>query len=87
MVLPWHWWIGMFLASALLGPLGIVFPPAVLSFPPHLVFNQSTGQGILEVKSEGMSWTSLVVLWVRICLPMQGMWVGSTVQEDPTPGK
>ena len=27
---------------------------------------------------------SLVVQWLRICLPMQGTWVQSLVQEDPT---
>ena len=28
--------------------------------------------------------TSLVVQWLRICLPMQGAWVRSLVQKDPT---
>ena len=28
--------------------------------------------------------TSLVVQWIRICLPMQGTWVRSLVWEDPT---
>ena len=28
--------------------------------------------------------TSLVVQWVRICLPMQDTWVRSLIQEDPT---
>ena len=28
--------------------------------------------------------TSLVVQWIRICLPVQGTWVWSLVQEDPT---
>ena len=28
--------------------------------------------------------TFLVVQWLRICLPMQGIWVQSLVQEDPT---
>ena len=28
--------------------------------------------------------TSLVVQWLGVCLPMQGMWVRSLVQEDPT---
>ena len=28
--------------------------------------------------------TSLVAQWLRICLPMQGTWVQSLVQEDPT---
>ena len=30
------------------------------------------------------TWTSLVVQWLRIGLPMQGKWVRSLVQEDPT---
>ena len=29
-------------------------------------------------------WTSLVVQWLRIRLPMQGTQVGSLVQEDST---
>ena len=28
--------------------------------------------------------TSLVVQWLRICLPMQGTWVRALVREDPT---
>ena len=28
--------------------------------------------------------TSLVVQWLKICLPMQGTWVQSLVWEDPT---
>ena len=28
--------------------------------------------------------TSLVGQWLRICLPVQGKWVQSLVQEDPT---
>ena len=28
--------------------------------------------------------TSLVVQWIKICLPMQGTWVQSLVGEDPT---
>ena len=28
--------------------------------------------------------TSVVVQWLRICLPMQGTWVPALVQEDPT---
>ena len=28
--------------------------------------------------------TSLVVQWLRICLPMKGTWVWALVQEDPT---
>ena len=29
-------------------------------------------------------WASLVVQWLRICLPMQGTWVRALVWEDPT---
>ena len=32
---------------------------------------------------ENLTGTSLVVQWLRICLPMQGTWVRSLVQEDP----
>ena len=28
--------------------------------------------------------TSLVVQWLRICLPLQGTWVRPLVQEDPS---
>ena len=28
--------------------------------------------------------TSLVVQWLRVCLLMQGTWVRSLIQEDPT---
>ena len=31
-----------------------------------------------------VSWASLVVQWLRICLPMQGTRVRALVQEDPT---
>ena len=33
---------------------------------------------------ESSCWTSLVVQWLRIHLPMQGAWVRSLVWEDPT---
>ena len=33
---------------------------------------------------KNVSWTSLVVHWIRIHLPMQGTWVRSLVQEDHT---
>ena len=29
-------------------------------------------------------WTPLVAQWLRICLPMQGTWVGSLIREDFT---
>ena len=31
-----------------------------------------------------LTWTSLVAQWLGVCLPMQGTWVRSLVQEDPT---
>ena len=30
------------------------------------------------------TWASLVVQWLRICLPMQRTWVRALVREDPT---
>ena len=38
---------------------------------------------VLLLKRE-LSRTSLVVQWIKIHLPIQGTWVGSLVQEDPT---
>ena len=38
----------------------------------------------LNKKTERKSWTSLVVQWLRIHLPMQGTRVWALVQEDPT---
>ena len=35
-----------------------------------------------ENKNTTVCWTSLVVLWLRICLPMQVAWIRSLVQED-----
>ena len=35
------------------------------------------------LKSEKLG-ISLVVQWLRICLPVQGTWVQSLVLEDPT---
>ena len=40
--------------------------------------------GNLFTLKESMSWTSLVVQWLRICLPMQGTQVQSLVGEGPT---
>ena len=37
-----------------------------------------------EYEKEYIYGTSLVVQWLRICLPMQGTWVRSLVWEDPT---
>ena len=36
-----------------------------------------------EVIQRTMCWTSLVVQWLRICLPMQGTWVWALIWEDP----
>ena len=38
---------------------------------------------IIEMKNS-LEGTSLVVQWLRICLPMQGTRVRALVQEDPT---
>ena len=52
--------------------------------------NQRNGKivhalGLLElILLKWPYWTSLVAQWVRIHLPMQGIWVQSLVQEDPT---
>ena len=43
--------------------------------------NISYMKNCLKVKLPG---TSLVVQWLRICLPMQGTWVWALVREDPT---
>ena len=40
-------------------------------------------QGRSQIKNLTLG-TSLVAQWLRICLPMQGIWVRSLVQEDPT---
>ena len=52
----------------------------------HIVGGGQEGHGFsmvftMEVKVDGG--TSLVVQWLRICLPMQGTLVQSLVQEDP----
>ena len=36
------------------------------------------------MKFKNNSRASLVAQWLRVCLPMQGMWVRSLVWEDPT---
>ena len=45
--------------------------------------------GILKKKKKGYeeprgSWASLVAQWLRVCLPIQGIWVRALVREDPT---
>ena len=42
------------------------------------------GHGMTRKWAGNWTWTSLVVQWIRICLPMQGTWVWSLVQEDST---
>ena len=37
-----------------------------------------------EVNQKEEDWASLVVQWLRICLPMQGARVRALVWEDPT---
>ena len=42
------------------------------------------GRGMTRKWAGNWTWTSLVVQWIRICLPMQGTWVWSLVWEDST---
>ena len=51
--------------------------PAV---PPGMLHSDHFGKAAVKT----LYWTSLVVQWLRICLPMQGSWVPSLVREDPT---
>ena len=44
----------------------------------------ATKSGPSYLKSVICELTSLVSLWVSVCLPMQGTWVRSLVWEDPT---
>ena len=37
-----------------------------------------------EVSQKEKNRASLVVQWLRVCLPMQGTWVRGLVWEDPT---
>ena len=39
---------------------------------------------ILSNLKYNIFWPSLMVVWIRICLPMQGTWVQSSVHEDST---
>ena len=52
-------------------------PVIILFYPGWPRFNQ-----VNPLKAE-FSWTSLVVQWLRIDLPMQGTWVQSLVPEGP----
>ena len=44
-----------------------------------LVFFLNPSRNILQIYKHG---TSLVVHWLKICLPMQGTWIRSLVWED-----
>ena len=50
----------------------------------HLLVVKTLLLVIKTYKRKKKSWTSLVVQWIRICLPMQGTGVQSMVWEDPT---
>ena len=58
--------------------LGFLGGPVVKN-PPA-----SAGDMVKIVLWKGNIWASLVVQWLRIHLPVQGKWVRSLVQEDPT---
>ena len=47
------------------------------------IIHSETSQVLLYLKTS-FTGTSLVVQWLRICLPMQENWVRSPVREDPT---
>ena len=49
-----------------------------LNFAPHLNGNILN---FFAIKNNTIGGTSLVVQWLRICLPMQGMWVWPLVGE------
>ena len=46
-----------------------------------LVVFLNSSRNILQIYKHG---TSLVVHWLKICLPVQGTWVRSLAQEDST---
>ena len=37
---------------------------------------------LMSINQNETNWISLVVQWIRMCLPMQGTWVQSLAQED-----
>ena len=49
---------------------------------PQVHFYSSGASGVNKQKET--PWASLVVQWLRICLPMQGTRVRALVWEDPT---
>ena len=81
----------MVLASAALNPISSIFPGTSLSKlgPLYLATSTSSFQLGLSFWVQTLFWifcfgASLVAQWLRIRLPMQGTWVRSLVQEDPT---
>ena len=61
------------------------FTPTLLCFPTLLNFSETH----IKIHSDfflttRLPWTSLVVQWLRICLPVQGTWVWYLVWEDST---
>ena len=51
---------------------------------PHLASFYKSPLDINPLKKKRLHWTSLVVQWLRIHLPMQGTWVWSLFQKDPS---
>ena len=52
-----------------------------ISKSPFIVFNLGSFRFFTIKNSTEMIRTSLVIKWLRICLPMSGMWVQSLVKE------
>ena len=77
---PWWNELGSFITS-----WAEFLLPAPFSSPS---FNSHTSMNVcfwkLMLIKTYRGWTSLVVQWLRICLPMQGTQVWSLVWEDPT---
>ena len=62
-------------------PVGWWVGLEVITVPSSASSVRSKWTAASRVLSQG---TSLVVQWLRICLPMQGTWVWALVREDPT---
>ena len=52
-------------------------------FTDRLLMSPLSGMMFIHLKNTKFG-TSLVVQWLTVCLPTQGTWVQSLVQEDPT---
>ena len=65
---------------------GIFGKDAYRIFPENFPCSCSMTSGIsaLRLMKDVTSWTSLVVQWLRLCLPMQGTRVWSLIWEDST---